>query len=62
MPPEAADPWAGLKDARTKRAGCLRAGWGGTSGTEDCLYLNVYAPLPSSTGCYPAGGYPVMVW
>ena len=62
MPPEAADPWAGLKDARTKRDGCLRAGWGGTSGTEDCLYLNVYAPLPSSTGCYPAGGYPVMVW
>ena len=59
MPPEAADRWSGVKDATKQRDGCLRAGWRGASGTEDCLYVNVHAPLPTQP-CHPEGGLPVM--
>ena len=59
MPPEAADRWSGVKDATKQRDGCLRAGWRGVSGTEDCLYVNVHAPLPTQP-CHPEGGLPVM--
>ena len=50
--PQLASPFAGVEGKR-----------GSLSGTEDCLYLNVYAPR-FEPGAVPAGGarLPVMVW
>ena len=65
MPPSPANRWSGVRDATTQRDGCLRAGWYGTSGSEDCLYVNVYAP---AADCRPASSgldgprSPVMLW
>lgn len=61
MPPSPVERWSGVKDATTQRDGCLRTGWRGTAGSEDCLYVNIHAPLPSKP-CHQAGGMPVMVW
>eukprot|EP01043_Picozoa_sp_COSAG02_P006259 COSAG02_NODE_177_length_31154_cov_32.205152_7_plen_348_part_00 len=59
MPPTPVERWSGVKDATTQRDGCMRSGRHGTSGSEDCLYVNVHAPLPSKP-CHKAGGLPVM--
>lgn len=61
MPPTPADRWSGVRDATTQRDGCLRASRRGAAGSEDCLYVNIHAPLPSKP-CHEAGGLPVMVW
>ncbi|XP_020031533.2 carboxylesterase 4A isoform X2 [Castor canadensis] len=71
-PPEPLQPWTGIRDATTYPPACLQEFWGQVTSiylnswkqykwlrfSEDCLYLNVYAPIR-------AGGdplLPVMVW
>jgi hypothetical protein len=59
QPPVSNQPWEGVLDGTMPHSGCM-SGYGG-GGTEDCLYLNIAAPVPTQP-CYPPGGYPVMVW
>jgi para-nitrobenzyl esterase len=61
-PPQPAARWTGVRDATKFGSNCaqppgLPFGIGSTS--ENCLYLNVYAPSAASR---PAGGRPVLVW
>jgi para-nitrobenzyl esterase len=61
-PPRPADRWQGIRDATAFGPSCAQNltmhGFSAPSAGEDCLYLNVFAPLhaPASTGL------PVMVW
>lgn len=52
--PEAVEPWNGILNATRESSECLQLG--GTSGSEDCLYLNVYSPKTDKDLL------PVMVW
>jgi para-nitrobenzyl esterase len=67
-PPQPAARWAGVRDATTFASHCAQPGgtpFGIASMSENCLYLNVYAPAggQSSTGSrHSTGGRPVMVW
>jgi para-nitrobenzyl esterase len=57
-PPAAVRPWSGVRDATTFAPPCIQLdGNGGTLGSEDCLYLNVFAPRTARAG----SGLPVMV-
>uniref|UniRef100_A0A8C6W7P5 Carboxylic ester hydrolase n=1 Tax=Nannospalax galili TaxID=1026970 RepID=A0A8C6W7P5_NANGA len=71
-PPEPLEPWNGIRDATTYPPSCLQETWGQITSmylntrkqykwlhfSEDCLYLNVYAP-----GHAPGDPLlPVMVW
>jgi para-nitrobenzyl esterase len=71
-PPVAAPPWSGTREALAFGDHCpqlaspfsgLDGEPGTASGSEDCLYLNVYAPR-IETGALPHGAarLPVMVW
>ncbi|WP_051935494.1 carboxylesterase/lipase family protein [Deinococcus sp. YIM 77859] len=56
--PQPAPIWVGERDASRPGNVCLQRGQlgsGGTRGSEDCLYLNVYAPAGATRA-------PVMVW
>jgi para-nitrobenzyl esterase len=57
QPPAAPAPWSGTRDASAFASHCaqLPGYFGVESHTEDCLYLNVFAPKE-------AGPHPVMVW
>uniref|UniRef100_F7AQ19 Carboxylic ester hydrolase n=1 Tax=Callithrix jacchus TaxID=9483 RepID=F7AQ19_CALJA len=71
-PPEPLEPWQGTRDATTYPPACLQESWGQMASiyintrkrykllrfSEDCLYLNVYAPM-REPGDPPL---PVMVW
>ena len=72
-PPHPAATWSGVRNATSFGATCPQLGpqWtsiGGVPGTsEDCLFLNVYAPVASipaipSRGTASAPGLPVMVY
>ena len=58
-PPATAIPWQGVLQADAFASACaqLASIQAGASDTEDCLYLNVWAPDPA-----PAKPRPVMVW
>ncbi|XP_021026304.1 carboxylesterase 4A [Mus caroli] len=71
-PPEPPLPWNGIRDATTYPPSCLQESWGQILSmylntrkqykwlhfSEDCLYLNVYAPVLAPG----APLLPVMVW
>jgi para-nitrobenzyl esterase len=48
-------PWSGVKDATRFAASPIQIGEPGVEHSEDCLYLNVWAPESG-------GPYPVFVW
>jgi len=56
--PQPVTPWSGVRDATQFTPPCIQTdGTGGTLGSEDCLYLNVFAP----PGAIAGAGLPVMV-
>lgn len=62
-PPQPVPAWEGVRDASEYGLNCAQAGWPRGSGiaegsSEDCLYLNVWAPA----GTEPKAKLPVMVW
>ncbi len=59
-PPQPAARWAGVRDAIRFAAHCAQppSPFGGAAGSEDCLYLNVFAGPARETH----GPRPVMVW
>ncbi|XP_049831431.1 juvenile hormone esterase-like [Schistocerca gregaria] len=61
-PPEAVEPWEGVRDAICEGAECAQLDFWERyyKGDEDCLYLNVYTPLVEPAPS--PGGWPVMVW
>jgi para-nitrobenzyl esterase len=60
-PPQPAARWSGVRDATTFAAHCAQPAtpFGMASSSEDCLYLNVFAPAGRRHG---GDGHPVMVW
>lgn len=42
--PQPVEAWSGVKKAVTKRKGAIKASGNSYTGTEDCLYVNVYRP------------------
>jgi para-nitrobenzyl esterase len=48
-PPQPAAPWAGTLAATTEESACAQ----GTTGSEDCLYVDVYAPAGARPGSLP---------
>ncbi|RZQ63341.1 carboxylesterase/lipase family protein [Amycolatopsis suaedae] len=59
--PQPAEAWAGVRDATVPGARCAQrasAGGNAASTSEDCLFLNVTAPVAAS----PATPRPVLVW
>ncbi|NML65984.1 carboxylesterase family protein [Hymenobacter sp. RP-2-7] len=63
-PPQPAKPWVGVRDASQFGADCAQAGFPpganpiAKTSSEDCLYLNLWAPA----GTKPGAKLPVMVW
>jgi para-nitrobenzyl esterase len=53
--PKAPAAWTGVREADKFGGQCMQRGRGGASGSEDCLYLNVYTTTA-------AAKRPVMVW
>lgn len=62
-PPQEAAPWQGVRPATQFGNRCPQNApgvFGSPSTTEDCLYLNVFAPLTGHRAAFPRR--PVMVW
>jgi len=61
-PPAAPKPWTGVREATAYGPACMQMGQARSGGTvnqsEDCLYLNVWAPASAR----PGRKLPVMVW
>jgi para-nitrobenzyl esterase len=64
-PPEPADGWSGVRDAAAFGAACIQSMdlSGSTVKSEDCLFINVWAPVTETTEALPVmvfihgGGY-----
>jgi para-nitrobenzyl esterase len=49
-PPAPVSPWSGIRDATTFAQPCSQLDFnGGTLGSEDCLYLNVFVPSTATS-------------
>ncbi|HEX3785888.1 MAG TPA: carboxylesterase family protein [Pseudonocardiaceae bacterium] len=61
QPPQPAARWSGVREATAFAPHCAQPAstFGTASTSEDCLYLNVYAPAGSTRSL---AGRPVMVW
>jgi para-nitrobenzyl esterase len=46
--------WNGVRDATTFAPECLQPGSEGVAGSEDCLYLNIFAPASSTASSHLA--------
>ena len=61
-PPVAPKPWTGVREVTDYAPACMQMGRARSGGTanqsEDCLYLNVWAPASAR----PGAKLPVMVW
>ncbi|CAG9856191.1 unnamed protein product [Phyllotreta striolata] len=55
--PQPPDPWDGVRDAREEGSECFARQFEDFSGSEDCLFINVYTKQISSEKLKP-----VMVW
>ena len=55
--PKTPSAWTGVREADKFGPQCMQRGRGGASGSEDCLYLNVYTAAKSASAKRP-----VMVW
>ncbi len=55
-PPTQVVAWDGVRDASAFGSRCVQGGQNATDQSEDCLFLNVYAPLDTEEPM------PVMVW
>jgi para-nitrobenzyl esterase len=53
-PPQPAASWSGVRDASAFGSPCIQIAFvGGTLGSEDCLFVNVFAPATSSSTRLP---------
>ncbi len=61
--PEPAPAWEGLREATQSGNRCVQLGGDPVQGSEDCLYLDVYAPAVAADAV-PEGAdrWPVMFW
>lgn len=61
--PESAPGWEGIREATASGNRCVQLGGDPVQGSEDCLYLDVYAPAVA-VDAVPAGDerWPVMFW
>jgi para-nitrobenzyl esterase len=48
--PRAAEPWSGVLPVKDFRSSSVQSTWAGPSGSEDCLYLNIWRPDHDATG------------
>lgn len=61
-PPQPPAPYAGIYEAVNEKPLCPQqnAGFGGFTGNEDCLYMNIWAPRTKPDPALYPNGYPVM--
>jgi para-nitrobenzyl esterase len=59
-PAERKKPWTEARDATVFSASPMQTGEPGVKHSEDCLYLNLWAPAPG--GSQGKGPWPVFVW
>ena len=61
-PPQAVQPWQGVRDATQYASQCAQNAdlgvFAKAGGSEDCLYLDVFAPADAK----PGDNLPVLVW
>ena len=57
--PQPMQPWSGVREAVKFPAAAVQPGEKSIEQSEDCLYLNLWAP---PEGGQPGGPYPVFVW
>ncbi|MCA9506033.1 MAG: carboxylesterase family protein [Myxococcales bacterium] len=61
--PQPAEPWEGVREALTSGSPCTQLGGEPILGSEDCLYLDVYAPaMAADAAASAAERLPVMFW
>ncbi|WP_425839283.1 carboxylesterase/lipase family protein [Streptomyces fractus] len=58
-PPRPATAWSGIRDATQKGSSCVQGSAEASTGSEDCLFLNVTTPLSAESS---PTGRPVMVY
>lgn len=66
-PPKEISPWPGVLDAQSFAPACVQSGVSMPGEnpppvSEDCLYLNIWAPSPAGNRGRGRGSHPVLVW